>query len=77
MGVKKIMLTDSLQIPKILSHSFPQVVSNAQLFFGDLSFYQELSSIANLAIQILDDVIRQEPNSVSLIQFMISYQAKI
>ncbi|XP_042461408.1 VPS35 endosomal protein sorting factor-like isoform X1 [Zingiber officinale] len=61
-----ISLSASLSQKELLYHAInTEVVSNAQLFFGDLSFYQELSSIANLAIQILDDVIRQEPNSAT------------
>ncbi|KAG6527331.1 hypothetical protein ZIOFF_009430 [Zingiber officinale] len=61
-----ISLSASLSQKELLYYAInTEVVSNAQLFFGDLSFFQELSSIANLTIQILDDVIQQEPNSAT------------
>ncbi|WOL02253.1 hypothetical protein Cni_G10972 [Canna indica] len=58
-----IALSASLSQKKHLYHAkSAEIISNSQLFFGDLSFYEELSSAASLALQILDDIIKEEPH---------------
>lgn len=53
-----------------------QVTSNDQLYFGDLSFDEELSSIASLVFQILEDVIKQEMHLVSSLETLILNHCK-
>ncbi|THU53453.1 hypothetical protein C4D60_Mb10t14570 [Musa balbisiana] len=56
-----ISLSAGLSQKKFLYHAKNmEVTSNDQLYFGDLSFDEELSSIASLVFQILEDVIKQE-----------------
>lgn len=48
-----------------LSYVSVQVVGNDQLFYGEPSYCKELSSIASLALQNLDDAIGQESHLVN------------
>ncbi|CAL9099797.1 unnamed protein product [Musa textilis] len=61
-----ISLSAGLSQKKFLYHAKNnEVISNDQLYFGDLSFDEELSSITSLVLQILDDVIKQEMHLVT------------
>ncbi|CAL9770582.1 unnamed protein product, partial [Musa acuminata subsp. burmannicoides] len=61
-----ISLSAGLSQKKFLYHAKNmEVISNDQLYFGDPSFDEELSSIASLVLQILEDVIKQEMHLVT------------
>ncbi|URE43378.1 UPF0505 protein [Musa troglodytarum] len=61
-----ISLSAGLSQKKFLYHAKNnEVISDDQLYFGDLSFDEELSSITSLVLQILDDVIKQEMHLVT------------
>ncbi|XP_072984566.1 uncharacterized protein [Typha latifolia] len=58
-----IQLTTSLSQHKLPYHAQSTTVAgNDRLYYGELSYLQELTSVSNLALQNLDDVIEQEPH---------------
>ncbi|XP_072960144.1 uncharacterized protein [Typha angustifolia] len=58
-----IQLTASLSQHKLPYHAQNTMVAgNDRLYYGELSYLQELASVSNLALQNLDDVIEQEPH---------------